>query len=167
MEYSGARGKLIHEKNQKQKISWHCPFKGTFSRDGFGCWWHVRLLVSFRPNADGAIFFNYLDAPLILWSKKCISPAVTASLHWRNNVSCVYLVHVPLLRISQQGLGHFFRYRPLLTIGWRTVQIVRQRRRKMINTGTAPTTLSAIQAASQSTFISALHLLSAGNDKQK
>jgi hypothetical protein len=26
-EYSGAKGKLIHEKNQKQKISWHCPFK--------------------------------------------------------------------------------------------------------------------------------------------
>ncbi len=27
MEYTGAGGKLIHEKNQKQKISWHCPFK--------------------------------------------------------------------------------------------------------------------------------------------
>jgi hypothetical protein len=27
MEYSRAGGKLIHEKNQKQKISWHCPFK--------------------------------------------------------------------------------------------------------------------------------------------
>ncbi len=27
MEYSGAGGKLVHEKNQKQKISWHCPFK--------------------------------------------------------------------------------------------------------------------------------------------
>ncbi len=27
MEYSGVGGKLIHEKNQKQKISWHCPFK--------------------------------------------------------------------------------------------------------------------------------------------
>ncbi len=27
MEYSGAGVKLIHEKNQKQKISWHCPFK--------------------------------------------------------------------------------------------------------------------------------------------
>ncbi len=26
MEYSGDGGKLIHEKNQKQKISWHCPF---------------------------------------------------------------------------------------------------------------------------------------------
>ncbi len=28
MEYSGAGGKLIHEKNQKQKVSWHCPFNG-------------------------------------------------------------------------------------------------------------------------------------------
>ncbi len=29
MEYSAAGGKLIHEKNQMQKISWHCPFKRT------------------------------------------------------------------------------------------------------------------------------------------
>ena len=28
MVYSGAWRKLIHEKNQKQKISWHCPCKG-------------------------------------------------------------------------------------------------------------------------------------------
>ncbi len=34
MEYSGAGGKLIHEKKQKQKISWHCPFKTTFARGG-------------------------------------------------------------------------------------------------------------------------------------
>ncbi len=27
MQYSGAGRKLIHQKNQKQKISWHCPFK--------------------------------------------------------------------------------------------------------------------------------------------
>ncbi len=27
MEYSGVGEKLIHEKNEKQKISWHCPFK--------------------------------------------------------------------------------------------------------------------------------------------
>jgi hypothetical protein len=26
MEYSGTGGKLINEKNQKKKISWHCPF---------------------------------------------------------------------------------------------------------------------------------------------
>ncbi len=29
MVYSGAWGKLIHEKNQKSKISWHCPFTTT------------------------------------------------------------------------------------------------------------------------------------------
>ncbi len=27
MVLSGAWGKLIHEKNRKQKILWHCPFK--------------------------------------------------------------------------------------------------------------------------------------------
>ncbi len=31
MGYSGAEGKLIHEKNQKQKILWHSPFKITLS----------------------------------------------------------------------------------------------------------------------------------------
>ncbi len=46
--YSRAWGKLIHEKNQKQKISWHCPFKrllvynnGTKSEDdlpSYFCW---------------------------------------------------------------------------------------------------------------------------------
>ncbi len=40
MEYSGAWGKLIHEKNQKQKISWHCPFKAVgpvLGQIGFLC----------------------------------------------------------------------------------------------------------------------------------
>ncbi len=32
MEYSGVGGKLIHEKNQKQKISCHCPFKQVVYR---------------------------------------------------------------------------------------------------------------------------------------
>ena len=27
MVYSGDWGKLIHEKNKKSKISWHCPFE--------------------------------------------------------------------------------------------------------------------------------------------
>jgi hypothetical protein len=63
----------------------------------------------------------------------------------------MYLVKVSLLLIGQQGLVDFFRYRPLLPIGLRIVQILLQRRR--ITTNTAPTTLSAIQAASQSTFV--------------
>jgi hypothetical protein len=32
MVYSGAWGKLIHEKNQKSKISWHFPFKNGSSK---------------------------------------------------------------------------------------------------------------------------------------
>ncbi len=36
MEYSGAGGKLIHEKNQKQKFSWHCPFNGALPWNIFG-----------------------------------------------------------------------------------------------------------------------------------
>jgi hypothetical protein len=73
---------------------------------------------------------------------------VNASLRWLSNVSAVYLVQVSLLLIGQQSLGHFFRYRPLLPIGWRIVQILRQRRRKFTNT--VPTTFRAVQAASQS-----------------
>ena len=33
MGYSGDGGKLIHAKKRKQKISWHCPFKGTIGRE--------------------------------------------------------------------------------------------------------------------------------------
>jgi hypothetical protein len=68
-----------------------------------------------------------------------------------NKVVGVYLVQVSLLLIGQQGLEDFFRYRPMLPIGWRIVQIVRKSLRKTTNP--APTTLSALQAASQSTFV--------------
>ncbi len=33
MVYSGAWEKLIHEKNQKSKISWHCPFNLCISSE--------------------------------------------------------------------------------------------------------------------------------------
>jgi hypothetical protein len=33
--YSGAWGKLIHEKNQKSKISWHCSFEQTKAEGRF------------------------------------------------------------------------------------------------------------------------------------
>jgi hypothetical protein len=65
---------------------------------------------------------------------------VNASLRWLNNVVGVYLVQVSLLPVGQQGLVDFFRYRPLLPIDWRIVQILRQRRRKTTNT--AATSLS-------------------------
>ncbi len=35
MGYSGAGGKLIHEKKQKSKIFWHCPFQHSVSGSRF------------------------------------------------------------------------------------------------------------------------------------
>jgi hypothetical protein len=52
-------------------------------------------------------------------------------------VACTYyLVLVSVILIGQQSLRNFFRYRPLLPIGWRTVQIVRQRRKEKMAQGT-------------------------------
>jgi hypothetical protein len=92
---------------------------------------------------------------------------VNEVLRWLNNVVGVYLVQISLLLIVQQCLVDFFRYRPLLPIGWGIAQILRQRRRKRTNT--APTTLSAIQAASQSTFLTHKNtpLVISRNDKNK
>ncbi len=65
MDYSGAGWKLIHQKNQKQKISWHCPFKSKIS-------WHC----PFNADPDLAFYFNadrfYLQAfkeHIRRWSK--------------------------------------------------------------------------------------------------
>jgi hypothetical protein len=68
---------------------------------------------------------------------------VNASLCWLKNVSGVYLIPVSLILIGQQGLVDFFRYQPLLPIGWMTAQILRQRRKKTTNT--APTTHTSIK----------------------
>jgi hypothetical protein len=40
-----------------------------------------------------------------------------------------------MLFFGEQGLRDFFRYRPLLPIGCRIVEILRKRRRKATNTG--------------------------------
>jgi hypothetical protein len=88
----------------------------------------------------------------MIYNSKSVFLAVNASLRWLNNAVGVYLVKVSLLLIGQHSLVVFFRKRPLLPIGWRLVQILRQLRMKTTNT--APTILSAIQAASQPTFVS-------------
>ncbi len=110
---------------------------------------HVPVWLVLGLNRGWGHFYNFLAAPIFTW--KCVFFAVSVSLHWLNIVSGVYLVQVPLLLIGQHCWGHFFRYRPVLLIGWRTGQIVRQRQRKKTNT--SPTTLNAIQAESQPTFI--------------
>ncbi len=47
MEYSGDWGKLIHEKNQKQKIPWHCPFNIYCLRHFTWCKLHASILHIF------------------------------------------------------------------------------------------------------------------------
>jgi len=66
-------------------------------------------------------------------------------------------------------LGHFFWYLPVLPIGWRILQILRQRWRKTTNT--APTTLSEILYKQQDNPLLSMHnytlLVVSGNDKNK
>jgi hypothetical protein len=74
---------------------------------------------------------QFLNVIQWFYNAKSVFRAVKASLCWLNNVNGVYLVLVYLLLIGQQGLGHFFKYRPLLLIGWRILQILLQRRRNV------------------------------------
>ncbi len=64
-------------------------------------------------------------------------------LHCLNNVSASGVYFGTSLQV----------YRALVPIGWRIVQILLQRQRKAINS--APSTLSAMQAAIQFSFIHA------------
>ncbi len=68
---SGAWGKVIHEKNRKQKISWHCPFKqlrlcctGTYTVQycSFGIGDHHVQIFSVQENS-GPEFANLLRSP--------------------------------------------------------------------------------------------------------
>ncbi len=49
MGYSVAGGKLIHKKNKKQKISWHCPFKTIIVPERQSAW-QLQHWSSFPPN---------------------------------------------------------------------------------------------------------------------
>ncbi len=90
-------------------------------------------MVSSRSKEVIGHFLNFLGALGNDLKEQKAYFSRLSSLRWLNNVSGGYIVQVSLLLIGQQGLG-FVRYRPLLAIGWRTEQIVRQCRRKMTNT---------------------------------
>ncbi len=65
--YSGAGGKLIDEKNQKQKISWHCPFKLYDASKEMGkrctvqwCTWLKAIYVFYRTENPARGSFRHL-----------------------------------------------------------------------------------------------------------
>ncbi len=59
MDYSWAGGKLIHEKNQKQKISWHCPFNTTIGGSGLKIF--NRVENSAREGGEASENCIYMD----------------------------------------------------------------------------------------------------------
>jgi hypothetical protein len=106
---------------RRSQLSWRCSaFWRTFKLKG--------TVVVLSLNRERGNFLNFLGAPMIFYAKS-VFLAVHASLHWLNNVSGMYLVQIFLLLICQLGLGHFFMYQPLLPIGWRIVQMLRQHKR--------------------------------------
>ncbi len=88
-------------------------------------WWE---LISRPPTR--------LSKRYIVASKRSITVflVVNTSLRWLNNVSGVHLVQVSLIFVGQQGFRSLIKYRSLLPIGWRTMQIISQRLKKMTNT---------------------------------
>ncbi len=54
MKHSGAGGKLIHEKNQKQKISWHCPFNQNMHKIPFT----GKIIFGFSYDISTRIYFT-------------------------------------------------------------------------------------------------------------
>ncbi len=62
--YSDAWGNLIHEKNQKSKISWHCPFKVLWPADCSNARWPsgVSSKMTWR-SAEGSWWPWRIEAP--------------------------------------------------------------------------------------------------------
>jgi hypothetical protein len=114
-------------------------------------------MVSSRPKQGTGPFFKIFQVLQRYYNADNVFLTVNASLRRLINDRGVYLVQVSFRLLGQRGLGHFFRNRPFLPIGWTFVQIVRKHRRKTTNTAEndkyIAKTLSAIQAASQSTII--------------
>ncbi len=84
MEYSGAGGKLIHEKNQKQKISWHCPFNPHHSLPAPPSLYHHPL--SFPPLPS--------PPPIISWNQQPSLPVPSSLPRHPHSFPVTYLLYL-------------------------------------------------------------------------
>ncbi len=69
--YSDAWGKLIHEKNQKSKISWHCPFNKHLEIL-LHCWviWKVAFRASPSPSRASHLGDSFAQGiHIFMWKK--------------------------------------------------------------------------------------------------
>ncbi len=72
MGYSGAGGKLIHEKNEKQKFLWHCPFKGAHA-------WDIRDWIIYAERSHWGRWLRdwsnnpFLEIFMHIFGKNCLA----------------------------------------------------------------------------------------------
>ncbi len=81
MEYSGAGGKLIHKKNQKQKSRDTVPLREKYLYDGNGCdfrvsWRNFALVSSPNKRIEARIYFTISAnlMPTLFWQNIHICP---------------------------------------------------------------------------------------------
>jgi hypothetical protein len=123
-------------------------------------------MVSSGTNKGTRSFFYFRFSNAFITQKVYFSRLKRVYIALIMSAACTWSRFLCFLLVSMvwdfpSGIG------PLLPISWNIVQILRQWWRKTTNT--APTTLSAIQATSQSTFISAQlsQLLISRHDENK
>jgi hypothetical protein len=116
-------------KELRQKNNIFLPYRlkiFTHKKDCLTRWIGLLMtcMVSSRPKYGTRPVLNFF---------RCSNDFITQKVYFSR------LMRVYLDAYWSEWFGHFFRYRPLLPTGWRIVQIVRQRRRKM--TALTPITL--------------------------
>ncbi len=110
--------------------------------------WHVWIDLGMNKSSSCEIFKGLLRFSIeiyIFFSCKCKTRLERHVLFGVNLVVFFWLF------IGHQVLGHFFRHQPLLPIGWRILQTLRQRQGKLANM--TPLTLHEAPALSCSKLV--------------
>ncbi len=69
MVYSGAWGKLILEKNQKSKISWHCTFKVTVKVGVCTNKKENKIFLIYKEIQNGAVAKSYVRKGFLIYEE--------------------------------------------------------------------------------------------------
>ena len=128
--------------NDQSNFLYSCLLKNIIYRDCLPTWiWHL-MTCTFKPKQETQPVFNFFCCPNDFITQKVYFSPLTRVYVGLILLSACTQSRPPccLLVSSVWELGHFFRYLPLLPVGWRIVQILRHRRRKRTNA--EPTTLS-------------------------
>ncbi len=82
MVYSRAWGKLIHEKNQKQKISWHCPFNEVLLLLFFYIFYKIVIISNIHLMILGTCLVCYMVCWWRCWPQPVALSSLISSLRY-------------------------------------------------------------------------------------